>query len=83
MLLQMAKSHPFWLNSILVYRYHIFFIHSSVDMQFACFHILATVTKAAMDIGVHLFFELMFLFSSAIHSGVDLMDHMEALFLVV
>ena len=43
MLLQKALFHSF-LYSI-VYMYHIFFIHSSIDEHLGCFHVLSIVNE--------------------------------------
>ena len=83
MLLQVSLFHSFlWLNNIplYIYIYHIFFIYSSVDGHFGCFHVLAIVSSAAVNIGVHVSFQLEF--SLDICPGVGLQDHMVNLFLV-
>ena len=38
--------------------YHIFLIHSLVDRHFSCFHALAIVNSAVMNIGVHVSFSM-------------------------
>ena len=39
-----------------IHTHHIFFIHSSVDGHMGCFHILAIVSNAAINIRIHVSF---------------------------
>ena len=43
----------------IVSMYHIFFIQSSVDGHLGCFHYLTIVNSAAMNIEVHVYFQIM------------------------
>ena len=70
-----GKPHiPFY-----VYVPHLL-THSSFDGHLGSFHVLAVVNSAAVNIGVHVHFELEF--SPDICPGVGLLGHMVVLFLV-
>ena len=51
--------------------YHSFLIHLSTDGHLGCFHVLAVINSAAMNIGVHV--SLSDLVSSVVCPGVGLL----------
>ena len=54
----------------IVYMYHIFFIHSSINGHLGCFHVLVVVNSTAVNIGVHVFFWTMFFSGYMPRSGI-------------
>ena len=52
------------------HTHHIFFIHSSVDRHLGCFHILAIANSPAVNIGVHVSFQVRVFFEYMPKSGI-------------
>ena len=75
MFLQMASFYSFlWLSNIPLYIWTTaFFIHSSVDGNLGCFHVLAIVNSDAVNIRMHVAFQIMVLVFSGYmpRSGIN------------
>ena len=62
--------------------YHIFFMHSAMDGHLGCFHIVAIVNNAAVNIGVHISFQVSVFVFFRYNAELELLDHVVVLFLV-
>ena len=79
--LEMAQFRSFlWLSNTPLHICTTCFIHLSTDGRLGCFHVLAVVKSAAVNIGVPVSFGVEF--SPGICPGVGLLGHMVILFLV-
>ena len=54
----------------MLYIYHIFFVHSSVDGHIDCFHVLAIVNSAAMNDGIRVSLSILVSLGDMPKSGI-------------
>ena len=52
------------------YMYHRSLIHSSADGHLGCFHVLAIISKAVMNIGVHMALSILVSSVCMLSSGI-------------
>lgn len=62
-------------KNFIVWIYHTLFIHSSTDGHLDCFHVLAVVSSAAVNIVVEVSFEPLFSVLPVTHLGGELLGH--------
>ena len=67
-----------WYSTVSMYC--VSFIHPSVDGHVCCFHVLTVLSIAAVNVSVHVSFQIIFL--SRCMSRIELVDHMVTLLLV-
>ena len=76
-----SRTRLKWLSNVsIVCMYHNCFIHSSVDGHLGCFHVLAVVTSAAVNNGIHVPLSILLFLEYMPRSGIA--GHMAVLFLV-
>ena len=68
---------------IYIYTHHIFFIHSSVHGHLCCFHVLALVNSAAVNMGVHVSFWIMVFSGYVPSSGSSIFNFLRNLHTVL
>ena len=75
-------------SCFIIYTYRTFFIQSSIEKHFSCFHVLASMNNASMNIGgnisLQIFSVLGFFFGGGgKYPKEELLGHMETAFLIV
>ena len=69
-----ANGRIFLFPLCVIYIISIIFIHSSVDRHLSCFHILAIVNKAAINMAVHLYLQYPVLIFFGVYPEVEQLD---------
>ena len=64
------NNNHIYIFYIYIYIHHIFFIHSSVNGNLGCFHFLAIVNSAAMNMTLHVCFPVTVFFVYLAQSGI-------------